>query len=198
MGIGIAIVAVVGLLAAGVGGVAVWFVRGQNRLVHAQELCGNSLSQIGVQLESRWDALTAISEQVQGYSTQEYKTLMDTIRARQGITAGSSAGEVDQQELMLHQGVGRINALAEAYPDLKSNTVYLKYMDEIKNYEENVRMSRMVYNDTVTKYNRLVRSLPGSLLAGGLGFAPREYLQENTAKNSIPGVQGVAEIKEIQ
>ena len=76
--------------------------------------------------------------------------------------------------------------LAEAYPDLKSTTLYLKTMDDVKHYEDNVRMSRMVYNDTVTKYNRLVRSLPGSLLAGGLGFAARDYLQDDPAKAEMP------------
>ncbi|MDL2219997.1 LemA family protein [Ruminococcaceae bacterium OttesenSCG-928-O06] len=163
-----------------------WFVCGQNNLVHAEELCGNALSQIGVQQASRWDALNALADLTKGYSDQEYNTLMDTIRARQGISPKSSAAEVDAQENLLQQGLGRINALAEAYPDLKSNTVYLKTMDEVRRYEDNVRMSRMVYNDTVTKYNRLVRSLPGSLLATGLGFAPRGYLQDDPAKAGMP------------
>lgn len=166
--------------------VILWFVNGQKNLVHAEELCGNALSQIGVQQQSRWDALSALADLAKGYSDQEYKTIMDTIAARQGITPKSSAGEVDSQEAMLQQGLGRINALAEAYPDLKSNTVYLKTMDNVRNYEENVRMSRMVYNDTVTKYNRLVRSLPGSMLASGLGFVPRDYLQDDPAKAQMP------------
>lgn len=186
MGIVIALIAVVGVLAIGIGGVATWFVRGQNRLVHAEELCGNALSQIGVQQQSRWDGLVVLSDLTRSYSELEYKTLMDTIRARQGIGSGSSAQEVDGQEQMISQGFGRVQALAEAYPDLKSNTIYLKTMDEVKNHEENVRMARMVYNDTVTKYNGLVRSLPGSLLAGGLGFAPRGYLQEDPGKANVP------------
>lgn len=166
--------------------VIAWFVKGQNSLVHAEELCGNSLSQIGVQQASRWDALNALADLTKGYSDQEYNTIMDTIRARQGINPKSSASDVNKQEEMIQQGVSRVLALAEAYPELKSNTVYLKTMDEVKNYEDNVRMSRMVYNDSVTKYNRLVRSLPGSLLAGSLGFAPREYLQDDPAKAAMP------------
>ena len=163
-----------------------WFVRGQNSLVQTEELCGNALSQIGVQQASRWDALSALADLTKNYSDQEYKTIMDTIRARQGIGPKTDAAAVDAQELMITQGLGRINALAEAYPDLKANTLYLKTMDDVKHYEDNVRMSRMVYNDTVTKYNRLVRSLPGSLLANGLGFAPRDYLQEDPSKTEMP------------
>lgn len=163
-----------------------WVLRGQNRLVGAEELCGNALSQIGVQQASRWEALNTLADLAKNYSDQEYKTIMDTIRARQGVGPGSAAADVEGQEAMLQKGIARISALAEAYPDLKSNTVYLKTMDEVKNHENNVRMSRMVYNDTVTKYNRLVRSLPGSLVAGGMGFAPREYLQADAAKADMP------------
>lgn len=169
-------------------GVVVWVVKGQNSLVHAEELCGNALSQIGVQQASRWDALNTLADLTKGYSDTEYNTLMDTIRARQGINPKSSAQEVEQQEKMLQQGTSRLMALAEAYPELKSNTLYLKTMDEVKNYEENVRMSRMVYNDTITKYNRLVRSLPGSMVAGSLGFTPRDYLQEDSSKASMPSL----------
>lgn len=185
-GFGWIILFVVAVVAVIIIGVVVWFVKGQNRLVHAEELVGNSLSQIGVQQASRWDALTTLADLTRGYSDQEYKTIMDTIAARQGVGPKSDAKTVEQQEGMLQNSLGRISALAEAYPDLKSNTVYLKTMDEVKNYEEKVRMSRMVYNDTVTKYNRLVRSLPGSLLAGGLGFAPRDYLQDDPAKAAMP------------
>ncbi len=165
-----------------------WVVRGQNNLVHADELCGNAMSQIGVQQQSRWDALTALAGLTKNYSDHEYKAIMDTIAARKGITNKSSAAEAQGQEQALTSGVAQINALAEAYPDLKANTLYIETMQQVKSYEENVRMSRMVYNDTVTKYNRLVRSLPGSLLAGGLGFGPRDYLEENTAKTDMPNL----------
>ena len=182
-GIIIAVVVIVVLVALGI---VLWFVNGQKKLVHAEELVGNSLSQIGVQQASRWDALNTLADLTKGYSDAEYKTIMDTIKARQGVGPKSDAGQVDAQEAMLNQSVARISALAEAYPDLKSNTLYLKTMDSVRDYENNVRMSRMVYNDTVTKYNRLVRSLPGSMLAGGLGFAPRDYLEADPAKAAMP------------
>jgi len=184
--VGIVILVIVVIVVVIVIALVAWVMGGQRKLVNAEELCGNALSQIGVQQASRWDALNTLADLTKGYSDQEYKTLMDTIRARQGISPKSTAGEVEQQEAMLQQGLGRISALAEAYPDLKSNTVYLKTMEEVKNYENNVRMSRMVYNDTVTKYNRLVRSMPGSILAGGMGFVPRDYLQDDPAKASMP------------
>ena len=182
------LLAVIGLFVVAIVALVAWVIKGQNNLVHSDELCGNSLSQIGVQQASRWDALSALADLAKAYSDQEYKTLMDVIAARQGITPKSSAQEVDRQEGMIQQALGRISALAEAYPELKSNSVYLKAMDSVHSYEENVRISRMVYNDSVTTYNRLVRSLPGSFLAGGLGFSVREYLADDPAKASMPSM----------
>lgn len=184
--IGIVIIVIVIIVIAVVLGIVMWFVSGQRNLVHAEELVGNALSQIGVQQASRWDALNTLADLTKAYSDQEYNTIMDTIRARQGVNPKSDAATVDAQEGMIQQGIAKVNALAEAYPDLKSNTIYLKTMDDVKHYEDNVRMSRMVYNDTVTKFNRLVRSLPGSMLAGSLGFSPRDYLQEDPAKAAMP------------
>lgn len=178
--IGVIVVAVVVLI--------VVVVKGQNKLVHADELCGNALSQISVQQASRWDALTALADLTKTYSEQEHKVLLDVIAARQGVTAKSSAQQVDAQEGMLQQATGRIMALAEAYPDLKSNTLYLQTMSSVHNYEDNVRLSRMVYNDSVTKYNRLVRSFPGSMVAGGLGFGPRGYLEDDASKAGMPSL----------
>lgn len=165
-----------------------WGVSSQNKLVHTEELCGNALSQIGVQQASRWDALNALADLTKGYSEQEYRMLMDTIAARRNVGPKSSASDAQEQETMLSQSFGRINALAEAYPDLKSNTVYLKTMESVQDFEDKVRMSRMVYNDTVTKFNRLVRSFPGSLIASILGFAVRDYLQDNPDKTAMPNI----------
>lgn len=182
------ILLMVAMVAAVVGGGIAWLVKGQNRLVHSEELVANALSQISVQQASRWDALCAMADICKNYSDKEYKTIMDSISARQGIGPGASAASVDAQEAALQQGMGRVSALAEAYPQLKSDGLYLKAMDEAAQHENQLRMSRMVYNDSVTKYNRLVRGLPGSLLAASLGFTPRDYLQEDPAKAAMPVV----------
>lgn len=166
--------------------IVLWIVKGQKNLIMEDELCGNALSQIGIQQASRWDALTSLIDLTREYSQQEYDNLLGVVRTRQGIDANSSAEKVDEQDKKLLQATNQITALAEAYPDLKSNTLYLKAMDSVREYENNVRMSRMVYNDTVTKYNRMVRSFPGTMIAGNLGFAPREYLQGDSAKADMP------------
>lgn len=184
MGFLIAIAVIVILIIA----VVAWAIRVQNSLVRSDELCGNALSQIGVQQASRWDALTALADLTKGYSDQEYRTLTEVIRARQGIGPQSTAGQVEQQEDLIGQTLSRIMAVAEAYPDLKSNELYLNTMNSVKGYEENVRMGRMVYNDTVTKFNRQVRSFPDSIFAGIFGFHVRDYLQTDMNKAEMPSM----------
>lgn len=178
----IAIAVIIGIL-------ILWGVGTQNKLVHMDELCRNSLSQIGVQLKSRWDALSALADLAKEYSNQEYRTLVDVMGARRPITGTSSAGEIRSQQELLAQSFGRVNALAESYPELKSNTVYLKTMEAVREYEEKVRIGRMVYNDTVTKFNRMVRAFPGSFMAAKLGFTVREYLQDDSQKTEMPDMK---------
>lgn len=169
--------------------VILWFVSSQRSLVHYDELCSNSLSQIGVQQESRWDALTALAELTKGYSEHEYKSLMDVIGKRQSITRDSSPQEVDAQETMISSAMKQFMAVAEAYPDLKANQVYQETMQSVNTYENNVRHSRMVYNDSVTKYNRYVRQIPSNIVASLLKFNIREYLQEDKAKSTMPSMK---------
>lgn len=163
-----------------------WFISCQRSLVHLDELCFNALSQIGVQQQSRWDALTALAELTKSYSEHEYKTLMDVISKRQPINGNSTAAEVNAQENMLTEAMSRFMAVAEAYPDLKANDMYKQTMESVNTYENNVRQSRMVYNDTVTKFNRFVRQIPSNIVASFLHFSTRDYLEEDKAKSSMP------------
>lgn len=164
----------------------IWMVSVQNKLVSVNELCENSLSQIGVQQQSRWDALTSLSDLTKNYSSFESETLLKVISARKSIARNASADEVQSQENLLSQGFASINALAESYPELKSNSVYIKTMENVNTYEDKVRMSRMVYNDSVTKYNRMVLSFPGSVIASFLHFKKKDYLKEVSEKKEMP------------
>ena len=161
-------------------------ISAQRSLVHTDELCGNALSQIGVQQTSRWDALTALAKLTKDYSSYEYDALMTVIEKRKNIGPDSAPADVAAQEGLMTQLTGKLVALAEAYPDLKANTVYLSTMDSVNDYENKVRISRMSYNDTVTRYNRLVRQFPSGIFAGMLGFSKRDYLESDNTKSDMP------------
>lgn len=178
----IAIIAVVVLL-------VVWVISVQRNLVSKEEICKNSLSQIGVQQASRWDALKALADMTKSYSEYEYKALTDIIAMRKPVTAASSVAEANAQENMLTQALTHIMAVGEQYPELKASETYIKTMDSINTYENQVRMSRMVFNDSVTNFNRLVRQFPNNLVAGLLGFQPKDYLVENVGKSEMPSMK---------
>ncbi|MBQ9066000.1 MAG: LemA family protein, partial [Clostridia bacterium] len=115
-------------------------------------------------------------------------TLMDVIRQRQPITAQSTAEEAEAQENILTEAMQRFLAVAENYPNLKASELYENLMTGVKQYEENVRLARMSYNDTVTKFNRTIRQFPDSLIAGMLHFGTRTYLETESAKTEMPNV----------
>lgn len=160
--------------------IGLYFVNTQRELVRLDENCKNALSQIEVQLNSRWDALTNLAGAAMQYDQHESKTIIETIQARRG--AVRTAADVNQQENIFTETLGRLMAVAEAYPNLKSSELYVKTMDGINNYEDLVRMSRMVYNDTATKINRYIRQFPSNIVANILHFDLHEYLKIDDEK----------------
>lgn len=160
-----------------------YFVSTQRSLVQLDENCKNALSQIQVQLNSRWDALLALAKTASQYAKHESETLINVINARRQGTA-ATAQDINAQQGELTQVMGRLIAIGEAYPDLKANDMFGRCMDSVNSYEENVRLSRMVYNDTATKMNRAVRMWPSSIVAGMLRFGEREYLKTDSPEKS--------------
>ena len=166
-----------------------WLVSAQRKLVSADELCKNSLSQIGVQLNSRWDALSALVDLTKGYNEHEYNTLRDIIAQRTAVGRNSTASEVNAQEEKISSVLRQINVVAEQYPALKASEMYSKTMESVNQYENQVRLSRMTYYDVVTRYNRLVRMFPDSIAAALFGFREKDYLQEPSGKTEMPSMR---------
>jgi len=179
----IAILAVVAVI-------AIWFMSTQRRLVVLDENINNAMSQIGVQLSSRFDALTALLDLTKGYAKHESETLIETIKSRRSvITAKSSPDDVLRQEGVISEALGRIAMVSEQYPELKADKNYLKTMDAVQTFENMVRTSRLIYNDSVTKLNREIRMFPVSMIAGMLGFKQRDYLEEQPTKADMPSMK---------
>ena len=167
------------------GGVFAWFVSTQRSLVVLDENCKNSLSQIEVQLNSRWDALMQLSRQAEKAGMIEAKAMIETIKARRPLVP-NSAQSINENEGQLNQLFSRLMMLGEQYPQFRSMPLFAKSMESISSYEENVRISRMVYNDTTTKFNRAIRQWPGSFVASMLHFTERDYLKiDNEQKRDI-------------
>ena len=163
--------------------IVLWIIVTQRRLVMLDENVSNAMSQIGVQLSGRFDALTALLDLTKGYAQQESEIIIKTIKARRSlITAKSSPNQVLKQEEVITEALERIAMVTEKYPQLKANQTYSKAMDAVETYEMMVRTSRLIYNDRVAKLNRELRLFPVSLIAKKLGFKKREYLEGLTEK----------------
>ena len=165
-----------------------YFIATQRSLVSLDEMCKNALSQIEVQLNSRWDAILALAKTASQYAKHESETLIEVIQRRRGEKMDDPA-TVNAQMGELSQVMGRLIAIGEAYPDLKAASVYQEVMNGVNKYEENVRLSRMVYNDTATKMNRMVRQWPSSIVASILHFVTKDYLKvDEEQKRSYPNM----------
>ena len=164
--------------------ICIYIFRTQRQLVNLDELCKNAMGQIAVQLNSRWDALLALAKTAAKYSKHESETLVKTITARRQAPI-NTAEEALMQQGELSQVMGRLMAIGEAYPELKANELYLKAAEGVNTYEEHVRMSRMVYNDTATKMNRMVRMWPSSFVASMLNFREKAYLTVDEEKKNL-------------
>lgn len=163
-----------------------WAISIYNSLVTLRERVDNAKAQIATQIESRWDAIKSLIEATKKYSAHEAEVLESVTASRASIGRGSSIKDMEKDQSQLESVVGRLIAVSEAYPDLKASNVYQDTMASINKYEDNVRSSRMIYNDVVTRYNRMLQVFPSSIIAGMFNFSSREYFEGTETKQDMP------------
>lgn len=164
----------------------IWGISVYNRLVSAREFVRNSMGNIAAQVESRWDALKSLIDAAKSYSSHETDTLTEITAMRSNVDRTSDVSEVEKDDALFQQALTQVNVVAENYPDLKADRVYSQAMQGVDKYENNVRQARMVFNDTVTKYNRQVQQFPSSIVAGIFGFSQEEYFKNTESKSDMP------------
>lgn len=163
-----------------------WIIGSYNKLIRLRELVKNAMGQIAANVESRWDALKSLIDATKKYSEHEAETLKEVVQARSGVNSNSTVQEIENDNNMFAQAMSRLAVVVEAYPDLKANTLYLSTMDKIDSYEQDVKNSRMVYNDIVTKFNRALLVFPTVLIGRLFGFTEYEYFKNTESKAQPP------------
>lgn len=166
--------------------IGAWGLTTYNRLVGLREMARNAIGQIAAQVESRWDALGNLIQATKQYAAHEAETLEKVTANRSHVGAGARVKDVEAAESEFQGVLGRLIAVAEAYPELKASALYQQTMDSVNAYENNVRHSRMIYNDTVTKLNRAVQSVPTNVIAGIGGFTEMPYFEAAAGKTDMP------------
>ena len=179
MGSSIVLIAVIGVLLLLVLVLVGWAIAAYNRLVRLRNQVQMSWAQIDVQLKRRHSLIPNLVETVKGYAAHERGTLEAVVQARNGAIAvsGQGPGQQAAAENMLSQALGRLFALAEAYPNLKANQNFLGLQNELSNTEDKIAYARQFYNSAVQTYNTSTQSIPTNIIAGVGGFRARDLFQ---------------------
>ncbi|SMC92275.1 LemA family protein [Rhizobium sp. RU36D] len=171
---------------------AVYAIVVYNGLVKSRQMTEEAWSGIDVQLKRRADLVPNLIETVKGYASHEKETLENVINLRnraQGVPAGDIQGRAEAEGL-LGQALGRVMALAEAYPDLKANQGFLDLQKSLETIEGEIQMSRRYYNGAARDLNVKVDSFPSNLVARNFGFSKAGYFEiANDADRAVPTVK---------
>ena len=157
-----------------------------NRLVRLRNRAENAWAQVEVQLKRRHDLIPNLVETVKGYAGHERAALDSVTEAR---TSAQRATTVEQQakaESGLTAALGRLFAVAEAYPQLRATENFQQLQGELEETEDKIAVARQLYNDAVLSYDNTRETVPTSLVAGLIGFAPRPYFEIDERSRALP------------
>jgi LemA protein len=148
-----------------------------NGLVRRRNDVEESYRQIDVQLKRRYDLIPNLLEGVKKYFRQEQEVLGEVTRARSEAMRPQSPGQQAQSEARLSGAIGNLLAVAESYPELRSDKVLLDFQEELSSTENKISFARQHYNDSVGGYNTKIQSFPAVVFARTMGFTEKEYFE---------------------
>jgi len=167
----------------------VWAIGSYNRLVGLRNQTLNGWRQIDVQLKRRHDLIPNLVNAVRGSMDFERDTLTAVMEARAKAVAATGPADAAQKEGQLTQALGRLFAVAENYPNLKSNDNVKMLQEELSATENKVGFARQFYNDIATKFNTAQQVFPTAIFAGMFGFKPAELFEiTDVADRAVPTV----------
>jgi len=169
--------------------VLLWVVVQYNRLVTLRNQTENGWKQIDVQLKRRHDLIPNLVNTVKGYMEFEQETLEKVIRARNAAVAATGVADAAEKEGALTGALSRLFALAENYPNLKSNENVRQLQEELSSTENKISFARQFYNDIATRFNIAQQVFPGNIIASLFGFQRSELFEVHDAgEREVPDV----------
>jgi LemA protein len=161
-----------------------------NRLVRLRNRAENSWAQVDVQLRKRYDLIPNLVETVKGYASHERETFEEVTRARTAAQQAKTVQEQAEAENVLTAAIGRLFAVAEAYPELRASENFQQLQAELADIEGKIAVARQVYNDTVLSYDNALETVPTNVVAGMFNFEPRPYFEvEEATVREAPSVR---------
>jgi LemA protein len=160
-----------------------------NKLVRLRNRCENAWAQVDVQLRKRYDLIPNLVEAVKGYAAHERGVFEEVTEARTRAQQAQGVQDQAQAENALTAAIGRLFAVAEAYPELRATENFQQLQAQLTEVEGDIAVSRQVYNDTVLTYDTALETVPTSIIAGIFNFREREYFEvEEAAIREAPQV----------
>ena len=186
MGKGLIAVIILALIALVVFG---QYVTVRNTLVSKNEAVKSAWSEVDVNLQRRADLIPNLVETVKAYAKQEQTVFGDIANARSALLSARSPSEKIAANNQLDGALGRLLAIAENYPQLKSNENFLRLQDELAGTENRIAVARKRYNDSLQDYNTYVQQFPASVFAGWAGFKSNDaYFKAAEGSREVPKV----------
>lgn len=156
----------------------IWVVSTQRKLVVMDENINSAMSQIGVQLSSRLDALIVLLDLVETYAVQDAAFWVEKVRShRREIHAKSMPKDALEQEHLIVEALKFVYMAVQQNPEIKADKNYIKRMGAVETYERMLHTSYLIYNDSVAKLNQSIRMFPTKWIAGMIGFYERDYFE---------------------
>jgi LemA protein len=164
----------------------IYLIAQYNGMIRARNKVDEAWSGIDVQLKRRHDLIPNLVETVKGYATHERETFQQVTDARAQAMQASGPAQSGIAEGILSQALGRLFAVAEAYPQLRATENFQQLQNELTNTEDQISAARRIYNGNVQSYNTRIQVFPNSIVAGAGGFAVREYFEIDTEADRQP------------
>ena len=166
-----------------------WLAATYNRLVKRRNEVQEGWAGIDVQLQRRADLVPNLVETVKGYAAHEEGVLTEVTNARAGLMNAQGPAEAGAADDMLSKALGRLFAVAEAYPDLKASENFQSLQGELSKLEEEISFARRYYNAVVENFNTAIQTFPNVLIAGPMGFKAAEFFKAGDAARTVPTVE---------
>jgi LemA protein len=161
-----------------------------NKLIRLRNRAENAWAQVDVQLRKRYDLIPNLVETVKGYAAHERQTFDEVTQARTAAQQAQGVAQQAQAENMLTAAIGRLFAVAEAYPQLRATENFQQLQAQLAEVEQNIVVARQVYNDTVLTYDNALESVPTKVVAGMFSFEKRPYFElDDPAAREAPKVE---------
>jgi LemA protein len=159
-----------------------------NRMVSRRNAVDNSWAQIEAALQRRHDLIPNLVEAVKGYASHEQKTFEDVTKARSSAVSAKEPPAQAAAEDALTAMVRRLMVVAEQYPELRATENFQQLQGQLSETENQIQITRRVYNDTVQTYNTFIQIFPNSIIAGAFNFEPRQFFDAESEAEATPEV----------